>query len=207
MYTLFHLSGLSPEGQTDILSRWIFQNSEQKTSSTWGMDVDVQDHGLIWLELMVSGSSTNSAFQIYVNKHFILDAILVFPSTNQSWVLDQLEFNSLENRLSRQQRKVVLVRDLSNTSKVQVLMTEIVSELQVTPGKNTIQLDQSSTAPVSWKPNERYGASVDTLGVLEILWLDGSREIADVEDPSTGNLYRAGMFPSADLSTRRQWAD
>ncbi|KAJ7575894.1 hypothetical protein C8J56DRAFT_405367 [Mycena floridula] len=83
-------------------------------------------------------------------------------------------------------------------------MTEIVSELQINRLPVIAGLVLSillliiAPALVGWKPDERHKASIDNLGVLEILWLDGSRQIPDVEDPSTGNLRHAGMFASVD---------
>ncbi|KAJ7600248.1 hypothetical protein C8J56DRAFT_1073026 [Mycena floridula] len=162
---------------------------------------------------------------------FILDTISVSPSTNQSWLLDRpissnnapsvkiatVPLHELEKAIEDYTAKLfwsaLYLSDLRNTTKIPVLMTEIVSELQINILPVIAGLVLSillliiAPALVGWKPNEKYQASVDNLGVLEILWLDGSREIADVKDPSTGNLRRAGMFASADLSTRRRWAD
>ncbi|KAJ7580791.1 hypothetical protein C8J56DRAFT_1029836 [Mycena floridula] len=160
----------------------------------------------------------------------ILDATLPSPVTNQSWKIlssdnipplkmKTVSLHELENAIEDYTAKLfwstLYLSDLTNTSQVPVFMTETVSELQINllPSQVITGLVLSIflliVAPslVGWNPNERYKASVDNLGVLEILWLDGSREIADVEDPSTGNLRRAGMFASADLSTRRRWAD
>ncbi|KAJ7600266.1 hypothetical protein C8J56DRAFT_1073083 [Mycena floridula] len=231
------------------------QSPERKTSSTW-RDVDIQDQSLanLWYSLMLFESSTNvSSSNVcgvemvigavgslnlpacqYLSQaeSFILDAISVSPSTNQSWVnnwpissdnapsvkIATVPLHELEKAIEELYSKVVLVwslylSDLRNTSQVPVVMTEIVSELQInllpviTGLVLSILLLIIALALVGWKPNERYKASVDNLGVLEILWLDGSREIADVKHPSTQNLRRAGMFASADLSSRRRWAD
>ncbi|KAJ7588932.1 hypothetical protein C8J56DRAFT_1049865 [Mycena floridula] len=268
------------------------QSPERKTSSTW-RDVSIFRDGPLtdlWQLLMMSGSSTNvtssdvcgadkillgpdESLAAFLNppacrylsqaESFILDAISVSPSTDQSWLLDRpissdnapsvkiatVPLHELEKAIEDYTAQLfwsaLYLSDLRNTAKVQVSMPGIISELQVTLDRTQFlsvsdQLpDQSSTgkygiitllaaaqwsqvtaglvlsiflliiAPslVGWKPNKKYKASVDNLGVLEILWLDGSREIADVDDPSTGNLRRAGMFASADLSTRRRWAN
>ncbi|KAJ7600228.1 hypothetical protein C8J56DRAFT_5588 [Mycena floridula] len=161
----------------------------------------------------------------------ILDAISVSPATNQSWLLDRpissddapsvkiatVPLHELEKAIEDYTAKLfwsaLYLSGLSSTTQASVFMTEIVSELQINLLPVIAGLVLSillliiAPALVGWKPNERYKASVDNLGVLEILWLDGSREIAEVEDPSTGNLRRAGMFASADLSSRRRWAD
>ncbi|KAJ7600278.1 hypothetical protein C8J56DRAFT_1156711 [Mycena floridula] len=162
---------------------------------------------------------------------FILDAISVLPSTDQSWLYDlpkssdnvpsvkvaTVPLHELEKAIEDYTAKLfwsaLYLSDLPNTSLVPVFITEIVSELQVNLLPVIAGLVLSillliiAPALVGWKPNERYKVSVGNLGVLEILWLDRSKEIADVEDPSTRNLRRAGMFTSADLSTRRRWAD
>ncbi|KAJ7600275.1 hypothetical protein C8J56DRAFT_1156708 [Mycena floridula] len=231
------------------------QSPERKASSTW-RDVNIQDldaFKMQWPSLMTSGSSTNvtnsniCGFGIglevfgdlnfpdcqYLSQaeSFILDAISVSPSTNQSWLEDypissdnapstkvatvplyELE-KAIEDYTAKLLWSTLYSSDLRNTSQVPVFMTEIISELQINILPVIAGLVLSillliiAPASVGWKPNERYKASVDNLGVLEILWLDGSREIADVKHPSTRNLRRAGMFASGDLSTRRRWAD
>ncbi|KAJ7572192.1 hypothetical protein C8J56DRAFT_1078657 [Mycena floridula] len=232
------------------------QTPEREASSTW-RDVTIQDQLLdsFWYSLMRSGSTTNVSSSDMCHygqvdfgeevgalkfpacqylsqaESFILDAISVSPSTDQSWVnswpissdnapsikiatvpLHELE-NAIEDYTAKLFWSALYLSGLRNTTKVPVLMTEIVSELQINLLPVIAGLVLSillliiAPSLVGWKPNEKYKASVDNLGVLEILWLDGSREIADVEDPSTGNLRRAGMFASADLSTRRRWAD
>ncbi|KAJ7576486.1 hypothetical protein C8J56DRAFT_1117436 [Mycena floridula] len=235
------------------------ESPERKTSSTW-RDVNIQDQllGNLWQPLMMSETSPNisisniwgsnraisgpdgmQAGTLYLpacqylsqTESFILDAISVSPSTNQSWLLDrpissdsapsvkiatvylhELE-KAIEDYIAKLFWSALYLSDVSNTNQVPVFMTEIVSELQINLLPVMAGLVLSillliiAPALVGWKPNERYKSSVDDLGVLEILWLDGSREIADVKDPSTGNLRRAGMFVSADLSARRRWVD
>ncbi|KAJ7586148.1 hypothetical protein C8J56DRAFT_1086346 [Mycena floridula] len=235
--------------------------------SAFSCFLTVSNSTIPWQLLMMSGSSTNVTSSDVCGadkaESFILDAISVSPSTDQSWLLDRpissdnapsvkiatVPLHELEKAIEDYTAQLfwsaLYLSDLRNTAKVQVLMPGIVSELQVALDRTQFlsvsdQLsDQSSTgkygriallaaaqwsqviaglvlsillliiAPslVGWKPHKKYKASVDNLGVLEILWLDGSKEIADVDDPSTGNLRRAGMFASADLSTRRRWAD
>ncbi|KAJ7600176.1 hypothetical protein C8J56DRAFT_1072926 [Mycena floridula] len=231
------------------------QTPERKTSSTW-RDVDSQYQSLtdLWQLLVLSGSSTNfSSSDVcdpdvvdfnevgmlnipacqYLSQaeSFILDAISISPSTNQSWLEDYpissdnapsvkvatVPLHELEKAIEDYTAKLfwsaLYLSDLRITSLVPVSMTEIVSELQINLLPVIAGLVLSillliiAPALVGWKSNKRYKGSVDNLGILEILWLDGSREIGDIEDPSSGNLRRAGMFASADLSTRRRWAD
>ncbi|KAJ7600239.1 hypothetical protein C8J56DRAFT_1073017 [Mycena floridula] len=164
---------------------------------------------------------------------FILDAISVSPSTNQSWLrespissdnapsikiakvpLYELE-KAIEDYTAQLFWSALYLSDLRNTTKVSVSMTEIVSELQINLLPVIAGLVLSILlliiAPVlvGWKYNKGYLTSVDNLGILETLWLGGAGgpEIAAVEDPSSKHLRRAGMFASADLSTRRRWAD
>ncbi|KAF7357351.1 hypothetical protein MSAN_01330900 [Mycena sanguinolenta] len=50
------------------------------------------------------------------------------------------------------------------------------------------------------KPN----IELDTLGILQILWLSGNNDpVADVEKPTTGHLRQAGL--SVETSSRGQW--
>ncbi|KAJ7572366.1 hypothetical protein C8J56DRAFT_1175345 [Mycena floridula] len=222
------------------------QSPKRKTSSTWWV-VDPQDYPLtdLWQLLLLSGTSGNVTISnlcgdtgaisapdgnlelpacqyLSQAESFILDAISVSPSTNQSWALDwpissdnapsvkiaKVPLHELEKAIEDYTAKLfwsaLYLNDLRNTAQVPVFMTEIVSELQINRLPVIAGLVLSillliiAPALVGWKPDKRHKASIDNLGVLEILWLDGSRQIPDVEDPSTGNLRRAGMFASVD---------
>ncbi|KAJ7600236.1 hypothetical protein C8J56DRAFT_1037836 [Mycena floridula] len=231
-------------------------NFNVSSMSAFSCFLTVSTSPIPWLLSMMSGSSTNVSSSdlcgvqpypqsfgggVTLNlpacqylsqaESFILDAISVSPSTNQSWLWDnpilsdnapsikiaRVPLHELEKAIEDYTAQLfwsaLYLSDLRNTGEVQVSMIGIVSELQINLLPVIAGLVLSillliiAPALVGWKPNGRYKASVDNLGVLEILWLDGSREITHVQDPSTGNLRRAGMFASADLSSRRRWVD
>ncbi|KAJ7600235.1 hypothetical protein C8J56DRAFT_879960 [Mycena floridula] len=234
-------------------------NFNVSSISVFSCFLTVSNSTIPWRILMMSGLSTNFTISSICNRliplgpdesfvafsnlpacqylsqaeSFILDAISVSPSTNQSWLLDRpissdnapsvkiatVPLHKLEKAIEDYTAKLfwsaLYLSDLRNTGLVPVFMTEIVSELQINLLPVIAGLVLSILlliiAPVlvGWKYNKGYPTSVDNLGILETLWLGGAGgpEIAAVEDPSSKHLRCAGMFASADLSTRRRWAD
>ncbi|KAJ7600272.1 hypothetical protein C8J56DRAFT_1156707 [Mycena floridula] len=207
-----------------------------------GLSTNVTNLDMCGVEMFIFDQSAQGGFEIldrpacqYLSQaeSFILDAISVSPSTDQSWVnnwpmssddvpsvkvatvpLHELE-KAVEDYTAKLFWSALYLSDPPNTTQVTVFMTEIVSELQINllpviAGLVlSILLLMIAPVLVGWKYDKRYLTSVDNLGILETLWLGGAGgpEIAAVEEPSSKHLRRAGMFTSADLSTRKRWVD
>ncbi|KAJ7579190.1 hypothetical protein C8J56DRAFT_1110410 [Mycena floridula] len=164
-------------------------------------------------------------------ERFVLDKISVSPSTNHSWLdivpiptiippvpvatvaLHDFE-NAIEDYAAAWFWSMQYLSDISQTSEVPVLTLQVVSELQVVNVPVIAGLILSillliiAPAIVGWKYERGYTIPVETLGLLETIWLAGAGDdIAAVVIPSGGNLRQAGMSVSADLSHRQRWVN
>jgi hypothetical protein len=58
-------------------------------------------------------------------------------------------------------------------------------------------------AAPSFLSPQRNDTQVDNLGILQVLWLVGDEVVADIDDPTTDKLRRAGMI-EYDFRARRR---